>query len=490
VDVSVWVQPFRHARREVGNEHSAADKRGDVAMVAVRRSTLADHAASLSLPQVALLAAVAAGVIAQGGFYQSGRLVVLGLAALAALVAVVARTPADRRFVPIGAAAVALAGWTVLRGLTAGGYWPTVAGTVGTLAALVVAAALTSRADLPQREALVRGLIGVGGLVAVTGWLGVVFRMPIWAVAVEGQLWRASSTLTYPNAAAAVLCAVALLALAALAARPTSVPRALAAFLLVTGLGATQSRAGLIAFVVGLAVLGWLLRRLFAGPLLGAVIAVGALLPTTPVDAASRPWLAALGLLVGALVAVARRRPALIVVAVGLATAAALAHDRWDTVLANRGTFASWGRSNAISTALDQVVAHPWAGSGPGLARFAWLDPHGEVVIARFVHNEYLQLTVELGLVGAALLGLLVAAAVAIVVDGRGGAAWAGPAAALAGFAVHSAFDFLWQLAALPLLAGLLIGLASRTADDRPMTASVHGGGAPSSTGEEESDRP
>ena len=442
--------------------------------------------ASLSLPQVALLAAVAAGVIAQGGFYLGGRLVVLGLVAVAAVVAVVVRTPADRRFVPIGAAAVALAAWTVLRGLTAGGYWPTVLGTVGTLAALVVAAALTSRADLAQREALLLGLSGVGALVAVTGWIGVAFRVPIWAVTVEGQLWRASSTLTYPNAAAAVLCAAALLALAAFAARPASVPRALTAFVLVTGLGATQSRAGLIAFVVGLALLAWRLRRLFAGPLLGAVIAVGALLPTTPVDAAPRPWLAAAGLVVGALVAVARHRAVLIVVAAALAAAAALAHDRWDSVLANRGNLASWGRSNAISTALDQVAAHPWVGSGPGLARFVWLDPHGEVVIARFVHNEYLQLTVELGLVGAALLGLLVAAAVAIVAGGRSGAAWAGPAAALVGFAVHSAFDFLWQITALPLLAGLLIGLASRNTEDRPMTASVHGGEAPSITGEED----
>jgi len=458
-------------------------------MVAAPRSTLDTGVSGLSMPHVVLLAAVAAGVIAQGGFYLGGRLAVLGLVALAALVALVARTPADRRFVPMAAAAVALAAWTVVRGMTSGGHWPTVLGTVGTLAALVIAAALTARAEPAQREALVLGLTGVGVLVAVTGWVGVAFRVPIWAVAVEGQLWRASSTLTYPNAAAAVLCAVALLALAAFAARPASAPRALTAFVLVTGLGATQSRAGLIAFVVGLALLAWLLRRIFAGPLLGAVIAVGALLPTTPVNAAPRPWLAAAGLVVGALVALARQRAVLIVVAAALAAAAAVAHNRWDTVLANRGNIASWGRSNAISTALDQVAAHPLAGSGPGLARFVWLDPHGEVVIARFVHNEYLQLTVELGLVGAALLGLLVAAAVAIVVGGRAGVAWAGPAAALVGFAVHSAFDFLWQITALPLLAGLLVGLASRTTEDRPMTASVHGGGAPSITGEEESDR-
>ncbi|GIF69200.1 hypothetical protein Ais01nite_72350 [Asanoa ishikariensis] len=431
-----------------------------------------------------LLAAVAAGVIAQGGFYPGGRLAVCGLVVTAL---VVGRTRLDRRVIPFALTAGALAVWTVVRGSMAGGYWPAVLGTVGTLAVLVAAVALVLRADPVQRAALVLGLTGVGVLVAVTGWVGVAFRVPIWAVAVEGRLWRASSTLTYPNAAAAVLCALALLALAALAARPASVPRALTAFVLVTGLGATQSRAGLIAFAVGLGLLAWLRRRLFAGPLLGAVVAVGALLPTTPVGAAPRPWLAVAGLVAGALVAVLRHRAALVALAAGIAAVAALAPDRWDAVLANRGTFASWGRSNAISAALDQVAAQPWAGSGPGLARFVWLDSAGDAVVARFVHNEYLQLAVELGLVGAALLGLVLAAAAAIVTRGGGDVAWAGPAAALVGFAVHSAFDFLWQLAALPLLAGLLVGLASQHTADRPKTASVHGGGgAPSITGEEE----
>ncbi|WP_170215995.1 O-antigen ligase family protein [Asanoa ferruginea] len=449
-------------------------------MIDAQPSTLDERVTGLSASSAVLLAAVAAGVLAQGGFYLGGRLVVCGLVAVAVVIAATTGSRIDRQLVPLAAAAAGLAVWTVARGLTAGGHWPTVLGTVGTLAVFVSAAALTVRADAGERETLVRWLTGVGALVAVTGWIGAAFRVPIWAVAVEGRLWRASSTLTYPNAAAAVLGGLALLALASLAARPASTPRALTAFVLVTGLGATQSRAGLIAFAAGLAVLCGLLRRFFAGPLLGAAVAVGALLPTTAVDAEPRPWVAAAGLVVGALIALVRHRGALVAVLAALVTVTALAHAHWSAVVANRGTLASWGRSHATSAALDLVAAHPWVGTGPGLARFVWLDDAGDAVIARFVHNEYLQLTVELGLVGTALLGVLIAAAGAIVLRARGGSSltWAGSTAALVGFAVHSAFDFLWQPAALPLLAGLLIGLAGQTVRSEEV--------APSITGEEE----
>ncbi|WP_327006601.1 hypothetical protein OHA72_04575 [Dactylosporangium sp. NBC_01737] len=37
---------------------------------------------------------------------------------------------------------------------------------------------------------------------------------------------------------------------------------------------------------------------------------------------------------------------------------------------------------------------------------------------------------------------------------------WAGAAAAVTALALHSAFDFLWELAVVPLLLGVLVGIA------------------------------
>jgi O-antigen ligase len=88
----------------------------------------------------------------------------------------------------------------------------------------------------------------------------------------------------------------------------------------------------------------------------------------------------------------------------------------------------------------------------------------------RYVHNEYLQVAVQLGMVGAALLlGLLVAVGWLLLrATGPAGrrspdaGLRAGVLAALAAFAVHSALDFTWHLPAIPLLIAALVGLATR----------------------------
>src|SRR5581483_3067981 len=86
-------------------------------------------------------------------------------------------------------------------------------------------------------------------------WAGVAWRLPRFAVLVEHRLWRGGSTLTYPNAAAAALVPLALLALALLIARPDKPLRAAAGYLLLVGVGATLSRAGFLALLVGFGVL-------------------------------------------------------------------------------------------------------------------------------------------------------------------------------------------------------------------------------------------
>src|SRR5262249_60489968 len=108
------------------------------------------------------------------------------------------------------------------------------------------------------RESAAGALIAVGVVVSVTAWVGVAWRVPRFAVLVDHRLWRGASTLTYPNAAAAVLVPLALLVIALLAAQPRSVLRALTAYLLLVGVGTTLSRAGFLALLAGFVVLAFL----------------------------------------------------------------------------------------------------------------------------------------------------------------------------------------------------------------------------------------
>lgn len=77
----------------------------------------------------------------------------------------------------------------------------------------------------------------------------------------------------------------------------------------------------------------------------------------------------------------------------------------------------------------------------------------------RYVHNEYLQVLVELGAVGLLLTLGVVAAALIAMWRGRGTSLWAGAMAAVVVVLVHSGFDFLWHLPVVLLVAGLCAGL-------------------------------
>ena len=111
-------------------------------------------------------------------------------------------------------------------------------------------------------------------------------RVGSWAWLGDG-VWRASSTLTYPNGAAAVLVPLALVVLARLVDTPGSLGLALAATGLLAGLGATMSRAGTLALAVGLVVLAALrgvrgTARAALGPCAGAMVALVCLVPSMP----------------------------------------------------------------------------------------------------------------------------------------------------------------------------------------------------------------
>jgi O-antigen ligase len=109
------------------------------------------------------------------------------------------------------------------------------------------------------------------------------------------------------------------------------------------------------------------------------------------------------------------------------------------------------------------LAAHPLTGVGPGQATLRWTGQDGELRVQRYVHNAYLQVTTELGAIGGGLLAWLLGALALLAWRGRAMASsrvvWAGIIAGLGALAVHSAFDFVWHLPLIPLVAAVLIGV-------------------------------
>jgi hypothetical protein len=343
-----------------------------------------------------------------------------------------------------------------------------------------------------------RAIIGLGVLVALTAWIGVAWRFPRWGMVVQG-LWRGSATLTYSNATAAMLAALAVFAVGYRLRRPDSAFGAVPACVLLVGLGATVSRAGVFALVVGLVILMLLAGvgatvRQMVPPVVGAAIGFGALLPALPAGTPAHPAIATVGLVIGVLATMCltwlmHDRPAVAFLIAGLLAAAvawatsSLAGPPVTTFAHARLNVDSFGRTGAARAAIQMVTAHPLIGVGPGRARFFWVDAGGHGFVARYAHDEYLQLLVELGFVGLTGLLILLIGMVVTVVRGRRGAQvapalWAGAVAAFAVLVVHSGFDYLWQIPAIPLTGALLVGLASpgttRLVLDRPQLKTAH----------------
>jgi hypothetical protein len=420
-----------------------------------------------------LLAAVSAGVVAQGGFHPAGRIVV-AVMALAAMVASRPSSWADSRSVLWIAAALSM--WVIVRTAMNESVIEAVP-VVVTLAGLLAAFLVVRCADAAGRQWCAEALVGVGVLVGVSGWIGVAWRWPPLALP-TGGLWRATSTLTYANAAAALLASLSLLAIAMLVAREPSLLWASAVHLLLVGLGATLSRGGLLAFMVGLVVLSGLAGvRLVvwrtAPAFLGAAVTLGALVPFTSSTASARPMVAVAGRAVGAAITMVltrfrgkRRAGGLLVgVALGAGAATLLPSTTLQFLLERRVTFDSFGRVDAARAAIDLIAIQPWTGVGPGQARLVWTTVDGRELFQRYAHNEYLQILVELGAVGLTLLLALLVAIATTVRRGRTRAelphVWMGAVAALVALAIHSGFDFLWHLPVIPLCAGLFAGLAA-----------------------------
>lgn len=437
--------------------------------------------AALNMAQVMLLVALGVAVEGMGAFYRPVQLVSGGLLALAAGVAVVS---SHRRqlvstgvALPVAAVVAALltfGTWAVARGAMAGDTAPGLP-VLALTAALTVGLVLGHLATVRQRRMLHSAVAVTGVVSAMSGWVGYVWR--IEPLALPGtRLWRAAGTLTYENALACLVVAAAMVVAAGLVARATPAGSAALCVLLVGG-AATQSRGGAVALVAGVATLGanlgWRsLLRAVLRPAIGAAIAAATLVPSAAVTAAARPDLAIMGIATGLLIAVWPRRfvpvrmlavAGALLLLVGLGGAAFVSQQTDITVLNGRFSLSSTHRVSQHRAALELLARQPLLGTGPGEAELRWRNDDGRTLAGRFIHNEYLQVTVELGIVGGLLLLAILATLARAVWLGRttAGPLWAGVVAALVVVAIHGGLDFVWHMPVIPLIAALLAGTAT-----------------------------
>jgi hypothetical protein len=398
----------------------------------------------------------------QGAYHWPAQLIVALVLAVGVLF-LPRQMTVSRTDLPVVLTAAGLAGWAVVNGVLTSRF----AGGVGyglLIAGVVVLVCACRRLRGRARTHLLGGLITACCLVAALGWFGVVaHHQPLGFV--SPGLWRASSTLTYPNATAALLATAALVCLAVRTRAADGRWLGVAATALVAGLAATMSRAGLLAFAVGVVVLlvriGWRpVGRAALAPLAGAAIAVAGLLPAATADA---PTPSTVGLAVGAAVfglTVGSRRtttPLLLLVPFAGFAVPGIGN------LGSRFTLDSPDRWGSIRSAWQVFAEHPIAGVGPGLDRLLLERAEGGASVFRYAHNEYLQVLAELGAVGGVLLFAVLLAVLRDLHRSRRptGALGAGVLAGVAALVVHAGFDFVWHIPAVPLCAAVLIGLAT-----------------------------
>lgn len=137
----------------------------------------ADEARRATVPfhGLLLVAALAGALFAQGGYYPSAQWPVAVLLAGALIIAVRAHplSTSDVCFAPL-AACVVLAGWMAARAAVLGDVTLAM-GTVAMLAGLAATVVVARRT--PAGDGLDVAAVGLGLAVAMTGWLGVAWRI-------------------------------------------------------------------------------------------------------------------------------------------------------------------------------------------------------------------------------------------------------------------------------------------------------------------------
>ena len=433
-----------------------------------------------------------------GGFTDEPRLWA-GIAAwgLAALGVLLAPLPRSRPGWAAVAALAALWGWTAL----SIGWAPLSDAAVADAQrlALYTGALLAAFLLLGPVARAVEPALAAGSLVVIGyGLAGRLLPGVIEQSASRTAFGRLEQPLTYWNATGALAALGLVLAarLAGDATRPAwlRAGAAAGAVPLSVGLALSFSRGAILTAIGGLALLCWLAPeraqlRAVALAVAAAVPAVALALALDGVRALSgdlgareRQGLAMLALLAVAMAAaalVARRplpsgsmrrprRAGVAAIAAALLAGLALlatADPRTGTpptgATASRVVSTDSNRYEYWRVALDEFAAHPLNGAGSGAFRVAWRRERKVAESAVDAHSLYVETLAELGLVGLALFGALLASVAFCARRAyRANAALAaGPIAALAVWAVHAGLDWDWEMPALTLVALALAGL-------------------------------
>jgi hypothetical protein len=408
------------------------------------------------LPGLVLVLAAVAG-LRDGGFWHA-EAVAVALIAAVLLVAALVTAPPDRRSTFVLASLGLLTVWWYIRSATAGpgaDFLPLGASIVAFAAAFAAVRPLVGRA----REHAALAMAGLGAVGALAGFAGLIWRFVPLAIPAQG-LWRLSSSLTYADAAGLVLGVCLLLALGC--AQAPTIGRVVVCLNL-AGLLATQSRGAFLAVACGCFLVPAHRYRELAVPLVAGLTLGVAAIASSP-DNHPAPWLAVVLVLAVALAAVSRPGSLLKSSATSIRTfvcvagivatvgAAVLLHHEIDLralAPSDQDRTAEW------SSGLHQWLSAPLVGVGSDRL----LDLHAsDGSSAHFVHNEYLQVAADGGLVGLGLIGV-----VAVSLAGalrRIDPLLSCAVAAVVCWAVGGAFDFSWHLPVVGLVGGWCAGLA------------------------------
>jgi hypothetical protein len=469
------------------------------------------------------LAAPSALAFFKGGYFEGARdaaLIATGL--LLALTALLAPRPlvANLR-APVVLAFGGLAGLTLWTALSASwaplddAAWATFERDALYLGALVVATLLLGRRAGGAR--LAEPVLAFGALVVVGyGLLGRLLPDAVHVVSSVSAGGRLDQPLTYWNAMGA-LGAVGFILCARMAgdpARPVAMRCAAAAGAvpLAVGIYLTFSRGALAATAAGLVVLlafapTFTQLRAAAIAVEAGVIgcALAAASPAVRTLHGSHPALQGAAVLIALLammgVAAGTQRWAIAVEAqrrTRLGTLALPRHHGWVAaflvaamlvvpvaVAAGQDTPSTgdprFGTSTSRLASADSPRYEYWRvalrafgdapikGIGAGGFAVRWLRERPAAQPARDAHSLEIETLAELGLVGAALLALLIGGVALATRDAarRDAARIAGPAAALAAYAFHASIDWDWEMPALTLvgvaLAGVLLAAAAES---------------------------
>lgn len=171
-----------------------------------------------------------------------------------------------------------------------------------------------------------------------------------------------------------------------------------------------------------------------------------------------------------------------IVVTLPIAVAAGVpgqASDRWETFKTRTGggpsgpsapstavDFKGNGRYQFWVASADAYKSDPWIGTGPGTFEFWWARNGSYSGFVRDAHSLYLENLGELGLVGFLLITGFVLFVLAmgvvrsLLAPEEKRIVLAAATAGAAGFATGAAFDWTWEIAALPVAFMLLAAVA------------------------------